>query len=167
MPAPSITHHAHKLRVSRQTPVVRCPNLDRFGAREPKQTHWLKRTPEEWRALARANARPPLRLRLTAARERSRPQGSSDSMRGESPASFIEGDMRPTHVRARKALGRNKRRPRSLRAMIDLPYQTRQAFSRIIGEGAVQPNAFANSAELLTAPITRYRPAECGSVCAS
>jgi len=34
-------------------------------------------------------------------------------------------------------------------------YQTLQAFSRIMGEGGLQPKALANSGELLTAPIVR------------
>ena len=46
-------------------------------------------------------------------------------------------------------------------------YQTRQAFSRIIGAGGLQPNAFANCGELLTTPFTRNSPGECGSVWAS
>ena len=44
------------------------------------------------------------------------------------------------------------------------PYHTRQAFSETIGCPALQPKACWKAAEFCTAPFTRQRPGECGSV---
>src|ERR1039458_2040806 len=43
-------------------------------------------------------------------------------------------------------------------------YQTRQAFSATIGCPALHPKACWKAAEFCTAPFTRHRPGECGSV---
>src|SRR5579871_604003 len=49
---------------------------------------------------------------------------------------------------------------------IESPHHTWQAFSLTIGCPALQPNAFWNSVEFETTPLTRYCPGECGSVIA-
>ena len=49
------------------------------------------------------------------------------------------------------------------RPSVCVPYQARQAFSRTIGCPALQPKAAANSGMLLTVPMTRNSPGECGS----
>src|SRR5438874_10977640 len=46
-------------------------------------------------------------------------------------------------------------------------YQTRQAFSGIIGCPTLQPNALPNSGKFCTLPLMRHLPELCGSVLAS
>src|SRR5208337_3747701 len=72
--------------------------------------------------------------------------------------------MRNAHDRAEGSAGTGQRLPTSLTYNA---HQTRQAGSRTIGWPALQPKASRRAAEFCTAPFTRQRPGECGSVIAS
>ena len=48
---------------------------------------------------------------------------------------------------------------------VNLPYQTRQAFTGIIGWPVLHPKAWPNSGMFWTTPLTRNSRGECGSVC--